>query len=70
VTDLIVVAAAVVPFMGAGVVHVEPSMDVAYTGQLLLSTPTATKTPEEFTVTEFIKARSVLPFMYAGVDQP
>ena len=44
------------PFMRAGVVHVLPSVDVAYKGALELSDPTATNNPAALTVTPTIIA--------------
>jgi hypothetical protein len=55
------------PFINAGVIHVVPSVDVAYKGALVESYPTATNFPEELTVTLYIYAAVVDPFMSAGV---
>ena len=60
-------ATAELPFISAGVVHVEPLLEVAYSGLPLPSYPTATNNPELFTVTERIFATTELPFIRAGV---
>jgi hypothetical protein len=61
------VAAAVEPFISAGVVQVEPLDEVAYKGALELLAPIATNNPEELTVTPYIVAAAVEPFINAGV---
>ena len=45
-------AAALEPFIRAGVVQVEPLEEVANTGAVLLSYPTATNWPDEFIDTD------------------
>jgi hypothetical protein len=55
-------------FVQAAEVQFCPSVDVAYTGKLVSCPhPTATKRPEEFTVTDTIRA--AIPFITAGVVQ-
>jgi hypothetical protein len=55
------------PFISAGVVHVDPLVLVAYKGYPVLLNPTATNNPDELTVTEHIRAYTLLPFIRAGV---
>ena len=64
---LSIAAAALDPFIRAGVVQVEPLDEVANKGALLLSRPTAANRPDELTVTPFIRAAALDPFIRAGV---
>jgi hypothetical protein len=69
VTDCIL-APTELPFISAGVVHVEPLLEVAYSGtELLLLYPTATNSPELLTVMDCILATTELPFISTGVVQ-
>jgi hypothetical protein len=57
------------PFIKAGVVQVDPLVEVAYTGAPLKPSPTATNRPLLLTATEFMLACVPLPFIAAGVVQ-
>ena len=56
-----------VPPIPVGVVHVEPSVEVAKGNAVELEKPTATNLPEEFTVAPIIRAAVDEPFIRAGV---